>query len=98
VPVLVGVKLSESEKRVEEVDNKCEVLCHTLRDKQAVCDMQQSRIDVSFSDSIVTFCDVLALSISTISLFVLTALRFNNYKLRLNLFHLVLFLHFYTRH
>jgi len=72
VPVLVDAKLLESEKRVEEADNKYEVLCHTLREKQAVCDVQQSRIDVSFSDSVVTFCDVLALSISTISLFVLT--------------------------
>jgi len=47
--VLVDVKLSESEKRLEEADNKYKVLSHTLRDKQAVCDMQQSHVDVRFS-------------------------------------------------
>jgi len=47
VTLLVDVKLSESQKRLEEVDSKCEVLSHSLRDKQAVCELQQSHIDVS---------------------------------------------------
>jgi len=51
-PVVVDVKLSESEKRLQEVDSKCEVLSHTLRDKQAVCDLQQSHIDVSCCNSL----------------------------------------------
>ena len=54
--MLIDVKLSASEKRLKEADNKYEVLSHTLRDKQAVCDMQQSHIDVSFSNSVVFIC------------------------------------------
>jgi len=46
-------QLSENEKQLEEADNKYEVLSHTLRDNQAVCDMQQSHIDVRM-DSVVT--------------------------------------------
>ena len=40
-------KLSESEKRLQEVDNKYEVLSLTLRDKQAACDLLQTNVDVS---------------------------------------------------
>lgn len=32
----------------EEAVCKVDVLAHTLRDKQAACDMQQSRVDVRF--------------------------------------------------
>ena len=45
--MVFGVKLSESESRLQEADNKYEVLSHTLRDKQTVCDMLQSHVDVS---------------------------------------------------
>ena len=48
LPVVFYVKLSESESRLQEADNKYEVLSHTLRDKQTVCDMLQSHVDVSF--------------------------------------------------
>ena len=47
LPVVFAVKLSESERRLQEADNKYEVLSHTLRDKQALCDMLQSHVDVS---------------------------------------------------
>ena len=52
VTVVDDVKLSESEKRLEEVDNKCEVLTHTLRDKQAACDLYQTHVDVSCFSSL----------------------------------------------
>jgi len=45
--VLVDIKLSESENRLREVENKSEVLHHTVREKQAICEMQQTHIDVS---------------------------------------------------
>jgi len=49
VTVVIDVKLSESEKRLQEVDNKYEVLSLTLRDKQAACDLLQTNVDVSCS-------------------------------------------------
>jgi len=51
LPVMFDVKLSESEKRLQEAYNKHDVLSHSLRDKQTVCDMLQSHVDVSSSSS-----------------------------------------------
>ena len=61
LPVMCDIKLSESERRLQEAYNKHEVLTHTLTDKQTMCDMLQSHVDVSLAES---------------AIFVLTALCF----------------------
>jgi len=76
VPVSVDVKLSENEKQLKDADNKYEVLSHTLREKQAMCDAQQSHIDVSFCDSLVTSPGIWFLCVTTICLFILAVIKF----------------------
>jgi len=47
LPVTCGIKLSESKQRLQEACKKREVLTLALTDKQAACDMLQTKVDVS---------------------------------------------------
>ena len=54
------LQLVEMDKKVNEAESKHNSAVHSLRDKQALCDVKQSQIDVCiFScDDHCTVCDV----------------------------------------